>query len=63
MNDGINPDEFMLHYIAFDQISCVVLQFGRGVLMAKFDVEVASWNIADHPSDSYLLGMRWHNQF
>ena len=63
VNDGINPDEFTLHYIAFDQISCVVLQFGKGVLIANFDVEVASWNIADPPSHSYLLGMRWHNQF
>lgn len=63
VNDGTNPDEFTLHYITFDQISCMVLQFGRGVLMANFDGEVASWNIADHPSDSYLLGMRCHNQF
>lgn len=48
VNDGINPDEFTLHYIYFDQISCV---------------EVASWNIADPPSHSYLVGMQWHNQF
>ena len=63
VNDGINPDEFTLHYIYFDQISCVVLQFGKGVLIANSDVEVASWNIADPPSHSYLVGMQWHNQF
>ena len=63
VNDGINPDEFTLHYIYFDQISCVVLQFGKGVLIANSDVEVASWNIADPPSHSYLVGMQWHTQF
>ena len=31
--------------------------------MAKFDVEAAYWNVAVHPSDCYLLGMRQSNQF
>ncbi|XP_078365995.1 uncharacterized protein LOC144650218 [Oculina patagonica] len=31
--------------------------------MAKFDVEAAYRNIAVHPSDRYLLGLRWRNQF
>ena len=63
MNDGINPDEFTLPYISVDQIIRMVSQFGRGALMAKFDVKAAYCNIAVHPSDRYLLGMRWRNQF
>ena len=63
VNDGINPHEFKLHYITVDQIICMVSQFGRGALMAKFDVEAAYRNIAVHPSDRYLLGMWWRNQF
>jgi len=38
-------------------------QFGRGALMAKFDVEATYCNIAVHPSDPYLVGMWWRNQF
>ena len=63
VNDGINPDEFTLHYITVDQIIHMVLQFGRGALMAKFDAEATYHNIAVYPSDCYLLGMQWCNQF
>ena len=31
--------------------------------MAKFDVEAAYRNIAAHPDDRFLLGMRWRGQF
>ena len=54
-NDGIDPNEFTLHYISVDQVSHMVLQFGKGALMAKFDVEAVYRNIAVHPADRYLL--------
>ena len=63
MNDGINPDEFALHYTTVDQVIRMVSQFGQGVLMAKFDVEAAYRNIAIHPSDRFLLGMKWCSKF
>ena len=63
VNDGIDPHEFTLHYITVDQIICLVSQFGRGALMAKFDVESAYRNVPVHPSERYLLGMKWRNQF
>ena len=56
VNDGINPDEFILHYITVDQIISLVSQFGRGGLVAKFDIESAYRNVPVHPSDCYLLG-------
>jgi len=31
--------------------------------MAKFDVESAYRNVPVHPSDRYLLGMKWRNQY
>ena len=31
--------------------------------MAKFDVEAAYRNIPIHPSDHFLFGMRWRDQF
>jgi len=31
--------------------------------MAKFDVKSAYRNVPVHPSDRYLLGMKWRNQY
>lgn len=59
VNDGINPDEFAMHYIKVDQIIRMVSKYGPGALMAKFDVEAAYRNIAVHPADRYLLGLKW----
>ena len=63
MNDGINPDEFTLHYIMIDQVIRMVAQFGQGALMAEFDVEAAYRNIAIHPSDRFLLGIKCRSKF
>ena len=63
VNDGINPDEFSLHYITVDKVISLVSQFGRGALMAKFDVESAYRNVPIHPLDRYLLGMKWRHHF
>ena len=51
VNDGIDPDEFALQYITVDQIISMISKYGRGALMAKFDVESAYRNIAVHPVD------------
>jgi len=63
VNGGINPDEFSLHYITVDKVIRLVSQFGRGALMAKFDVESAYRNVPIHPLDRYLLGMKWRHHF
>ena len=52
-----------MHYIKLDQIVSMVLKHGPGALMAKFDVEAAYRNIAVHPDDWYLLGMKWRGRF
>ena len=49
VNDSISPDEFTLPYISVDQITRIVLQFGRGAVMAKFDMEAIKRNIAVQP--------------
>ena len=63
VNDGIDPAEFSLHYIKIDDVVRMISKFGLGALMGKFDVESAYRNIAVHPSDRYLLGMRWREQY
>lgn len=51
VNDGIDPNDFTLHYITVDQVIRMVSRFGKGALMAKCDVESAYRNIAVHPAD------------
>ena len=63
VNDGVDPEEFTLHYITVDQVIQLVSQFGARALMAKFDVEAAYCNVPVHPSDRYLLGMKWRNRY
>ena len=63
VNDGIDPDDFSMQYITVDQIIRMISSYGLGALMAKFDVEAAYRNIAVHPSDRYLLGMRWRKHY
>ena len=63
VNDGIDSGEFSMHYIHLDQIINMIAKHGPGALMAKFDVEAAYRNIAVHPDDRYLLGMKWRGQF
>ena len=63
MNDGINPDDFSVHYIKLDQIISMVAKHGPGAMMAKFDVEAGIHNIVVHLEDRYLLGMKWRGQF
>ena len=61
VNDGIEGDEFSLHYIGIDDVIKMVSKCGVGAMMAKFDVLAAYRNIAVHPSDRSLLGMRWRD--
>ena len=59
----INLDEFSMHYIKLDQIISMVAKYGPGAMMARFEVEAGYHNIAVHPDDRYLLGMKRHGQF
>ena len=63
VNDGIDPQEFTLQYIRLDEVIHMVARYGPGALMAKFDVEAAYRNIAVHPDDRFLLGMKWRDQY
>ena len=63
VNDSIDPDEFALQYITVDQIISMISKYGQGALMAKFDVESTYRNIAVHPVDRYLLGLKWRGRY
>ena len=63
VNDGIDADSWHLQYIKIDDIIKMVSKFGPGALMAKFDIESAYRNIAVHPLDRHLLGLKWRNSY
>jgi len=62
VNDGIEREDFT-NTLRVDQIVKMVSNLGRGAMLAKFDVEAAYRNIPVHPSDRYLLGMKWRNNY
>ena len=62
VNDGIDPEQFSLQYIKFDEVVAMVTKLGRGALMAKFDVQSAYRNVAVLPSQRHLLGMKWRGK-
>lgn len=55
--------KFSMQYVLVDDIIRIVVRHGRGALIAKFDVEAAYRNIPVSPSDRYLLGLKWCDQF
>ena len=59
VNDGIPRDSYSVHYMTMDDIIDGIMRYGRGTLMAKFDVESAYRNVTIHPEDHFLLGMQW----
>jgi len=63
VNDGIDAEAWSLQYIKIDDIISMLTKFGKGALLAKFDIETAYRNIPVHPADRHLLGMRWRSKF
>jgi len=63
VNDVIDPNEFTLQDITFDQIICMILNYSSGAFIAKFDVAASYHNIVVHPSDRYLLGLKWRKHY
>ena len=53
---------FTMRYVKVDQVIQSVVKFGCGAFMTKFDVEAAYHNIAVHPVDHFLSGMKWQGQ-
>ena len=63
VNDGIPKPAFTVQYVSVDAFIEGIMTLGRGTLMAKFDVATAYRNVAIHPEDRPLLGMRWRGQY
>ena len=59
VNDGISGSLCSLSYVSVESAAQIVLQLGRGTLLAKMDIRDAYRNIPVHPEDRWLLGMSW----
>ena len=67
VNDGIQPDlcsltyvsVCSLTYVSVDDAARIIVQAGRGALLAKVDIKSAYWLVPVHPEDRLLLGMAW----
>ena len=59
INDGIDPSLCSLSYISVDQVADIATQYGRGVLLAKVDIESPYRLIPVHPQDCPLLAVVW----
>ena len=57
INDGIDPSLCSLSYISVDQVADIATQYGRGVLLAKVDIESPYSLIPVHPQDHPLLAV------
>ena len=62
VNDGIDPEKFSLQYIKMTMYCVWLRVWGKGALLAKFDVENAYRNVPVHPDDRAKLGMKWRKQ-
>ena len=63
VNDGIPRLPYSVQYVTIDEFIDGIMIRGQGALMAKFDVATAYRNIAVHPDDRYLLGMKWRGGY
>ena len=59
VNDRIQPDLCSLTYVSVDDAARIIVQAGRGALLAKVDIKSAYWLVPVHPEDRLLLGMAW----
>ena len=59
VNDGIDPLLCSLSYTSVDEAANAILELGKGVLLAKLDIQSAYRIIPVHPADRWLLGMDW----
>ena len=63
INDSIPKLTFTVQYVSVDAFIDGIMTLGQGTLMAKFDVAIAYRNVAIHPDDRPLLGMKWRGQY
>ena len=62
VNDGVDPTLCSLSYKTVDDAVKMIVQKGRGTLLAKLNLENAYCIVPVHPDDRPLLSMEWEGQ-
>ena len=62
VNEGIDKSLTGMVYSSVVDVAQVLLQWGKGALLAKVDVDSAYRIIPVHPEDHMLLGMSWEDK-
>ena len=63
VNDGIPKALFSIQYVTVEAFINDITARDRGTLLAKFNVASTYRNVAIHPVDRPLLGMKWWEQY
>ena len=63
VNDGISRDDFSPHYATVDMAVSHIMSLGRGPHLTKVDVRNAFRLCPVQPSQKFLLGIYWENQY
>ena len=63
INDGINKEDYSLHYSSIDDATRLVAKLGRNCFLAKIDLKSAFRLIPIATSDWELLGIRWRDSY
>lgn len=63
INDGIDREVCAVQYTSFDEAVNLVIQMGKGALMAKADIESAFRLLPINPGDFQLLGIKVLDKF
>ena len=62
-NNSIPNAAFTVQYVSVNAFIDGITTLGQGTLLTKFDIASAYWNVAIHPEDCPLLGMKWWGQY
>ena len=63
INDGINKEDYTLHYSSIDDATRLVAKLGRGCSLAKIDIKSAFRLIPIATADWELLGLFWRGSY
>ena len=63
INDGIDPEQFSLHYCTIDSAIQIINTLGPGALMGKIDLKNAFRLMPVRRDDWHLLGIHWQGKW